>query len=80
MAAVVIEALSGGDIVGMVVVDEVLDFFAILFLVTVFVFVVDFGFDIEESIASVAASLPAVALLSSCQLLPPSPSRDACFA
>ncbi|VUC20121.1 unnamed protein product [Clonostachys rosea] len=49
MSSVVVEAVRVSDIIRMGVVDEALYFFAVSFLILAFVFVIDFGFDIEES-------------------------------
>ncbi len=62
MSSVVIETRTFGHIVGVCVVDEVLNLLAVFLFVFAFVLVVDFGLDIEEGIASVTTSFPAMAL------------------
>lgn len=62
MTTVIVEARSIGKIVGMLIVDEVSNFLIFLLIVFGLVLVVDFGFDIEESIAAVATALSAMTL------------------
>lgn len=62
MASVVIETRGIGEVVRMLVIDEVAYFFVFFLVVLGLVFIVDFGFDIEESIASVATALSAMTL------------------
>jgi hypothetical protein len=62
MPPVIVEVSALGNVIGMSVVDEVFDFFAILLVVFGLVFVLDFGFDIEEGSAMVLAPLAAMAL------------------
>ncbi len=62
MAAIIVESRGISKIVRVFVVDEVSYFFIFLLIVFGLVFVVDFGFDIEESITSVATALSAMTL------------------
>jgi hypothetical protein len=64
MSPIIVEVAALGDIVGVGIVDEVFDFFAVLLVVFGFVLVLDLGFDIEESSAVVLAPLATVALQS----------------
>lgn len=62
MSPIIVEVTTLGNIVGMGIVDEILDFFAILLVVFGFVFVFDFGFDIEKGSAVVLTPLATMAL------------------
>ena len=62
MSPIIVEVAALGNIVGMGIVDEVFDFFAVLLVVFGLVFVFDFGFNVEESSAVVLAPLAAMAL------------------
>lgn len=57
MSSVVVKAVRVSDIIRMSVVDEALYFFAVSFLILAFVFVIDLGFDIEESSSAVSLAL-----------------------
>lgn len=62
VSPIIVEAAALGDIIGMLIVDKVLDLFALLLFVFGFVLVFNLGFDIEESSAVVLAAFAAVAL------------------
>jgi len=62
MPPIIVEVAALGDIIGMSIVDEVFYFFTLFLLVLGFVFVLDFGFDIEEGGAMILAALAAMAL------------------
>lgn len=61
MASVIVPAAID-HVVNMGIVDEVADFFAALLIIFSFVFIVDFGLDIEEGVALVSATLATVIL------------------
>lgn len=48
------------------IVNKVLDFLAVFFLVLSLILIVDLGFDIEEGVASVPTSFSAMALITKC--------------
>ena len=62
MSPIIVKVAALGNIVGVGIVDEVFDFFAVLLVVFGLVFVFDFGFNVEESSAVVLAPLAAMAL------------------
>jgi hypothetical protein len=62
MSPVIVKVAALGNIVGVSIVDEVFDLFAVLLVVFGLVFVLDFSFDIEESSAMVLAPLAAMTL------------------
>jgi len=63
MSPIIVEAGTVANIVGMIILlDEVFNLLALLFIILSFVLVVDFGFYIEEGSAAVSAALAAVAL------------------
>lgn len=62
MSAVVVHGARVGRVVGMRIVDEVTYLFTFFFIVLDFVLVVDLGFDIDESVATVATAFAAVTL------------------
>lgn len=62
MAAIVIEPTALGNIVGVFIIDEVFDLFAVLLVILTLVFIVDFRLDIEESGSPISPSLLAVTL------------------
>lgn len=62
MSSVVVEGTAVSDVIRMGIVDEVQFLLAFLLLVFRFVFVVDLGFDIDESVAPVLATLAAMVL------------------
>lgn len=63
MSPIIVETGSFANVVGMIVLlDEVLDLFTVLLVFFGFIFIVDFGFDIEESGAAVSAALATMAL------------------
>ena len=62
MASSIIETRGIGEVIRMLVINEVAYFFVFFLVVLGLVFIVDFGFDIEESIASVATALSAMTL------------------
>lgn len=57
-----IEVLVLGDVVGVRVIDKTFDLFAFSLFILVLVFIVDLGFDVEENIPSVPATLATMAL------------------
>ena len=71
MSPIVVEAAALGDVVGVVVFDEIQNLFAVFFLVLALVLVVDLGFDIEECVSAVLQALAAVALSSLSARAPP---------
>lgn len=63
MSSIIVEAGTFANIVGMIVLlDEVLNLFPVFLVFFSLVFIVDFGFDIEEGGATVSATLAAMAL------------------
>ena len=62
MSPIIVEAAAVGNVVGVGIVDEAFYIFAVLLLVLDFVFVVYFGFDIEEVDPSVSLALATMAL------------------
>jgi hypothetical protein len=62
MPAIIVKVAALSNIIGMGIVDEVFYFFTLLLLILCFVFVLDFGFDIEEGGAMILATLAAMAL------------------
>lgn len=61
MASIIVPT-AVDHVVNVGVIDEVSNLFAILFIIFSFVFIVDFGFDIEKGIAPVSATLATVPL------------------
>lgn len=62
MSPIIVHASAVGNIVGVGIVNEILYLFTVFFVVFGFVFVLDLGFDIEESCAVVLAPLATVTL------------------
>lgn len=57
-----VEILVLRDVVGVGMVDEAFDLFALSLLILVLIFIIDLGLDIEENIPSVPTPLATVAL------------------
>jgi hypothetical protein len=63
MSPVVIEPTTIGNIIGVGIVDKVFDLFAVFLLIFSLVFIIDLGFDIEESSSPVTSALPPMTLI-----------------
>lgn len=62
MSPIIVKSRALGDVVGVRVVDEILNLFAVFLLVLGLILVVDFGLDIEEGCPPVSPALPAMTL------------------